>query len=96
MNEAIMEEQAKQSGGDILVLGVNLRHCRPHDLLGVGARTPIEVVIETGSDRIGVEGILDGRQGDEGRRLRVNQTVFAGRRRRRETHKEFLWVDSGV
>ena len=36
MNEAVMEEEAKQGGRDILAVGVNLRHCRPHDLLGVG------------------------------------------------------------
>lgn len=91
MNEAIMEEEAKQGGRDILAVGVNLRHCRPHDLLGVGTWAPIEIVLETGrrSGRI-----LNGGEGDDGGRLHEIQTVIfffvGGRRRWREEEEEFV------
>ncbi|CAN6573031.1 unnamed protein product [Malus baccata var. baccata] len=44
LNEAVMEEEAQQLSRDILLVGVNLRHHRPHNGLSFWASLAIEIV----------------------------------------------------
>lgn len=52
LNEAIMEKEAKKLSRDILVLGVNLSHRRPHNGLSFRACIAVEIVLDVHCNRI--------------------------------------------
>ncbi|KAM0971298.1 hypothetical protein ACFX13_019505 [Malus domestica] len=46
LNEAVMENEAQQLSRDILLVGVNLRHRRPHNGLNFWASLAVEIVFK--------------------------------------------------
>ena len=83
VDEAVMEEEAKQSRRDILLLGIHLRHFRSHDPLRFRARAPIEIVLETSCRRVFRAAILIGRRGNGGGKIEA-PIVSRGRERDEE------------